>query len=92
MIVRKGEVFTIASGWYEGYDRAGPFVAIQGINVDAFVAEATVLITEKWEVSGLLCEIPNMMFEQGLIAKSPCRRMFLGAAGDIEIGEEKDEF
>lgn len=41
---------------------------------------------------GLLWEIARMMFEQGLIAKSPCRRLFLGAAGDIEIGEEKDEF
>lgn len=92
MIVKKGEVITIASGWYEGYDRAGPFVAIQDIDVDAFVAEATVLITEKSEVSGLLWEIPRMMFEQGLIAKSPCRRIFLGAAGDIEIGEEKGEF
>lgn len=46
MIVKKGEVFTIASGCYEGYDRAGPFVAIQDINVDAFVAEATVFIGE----------------------------------------------
>jgi hypothetical protein len=33
-----------------------------------------------------------MMFEQGLIAKSPCRGTFLGAAGDIETGEERDEF
>jgi hypothetical protein len=37
-------------------------------------------------------EIPKMMFEQGMTVKSPCRRIFLGAAGDIEIGEEKDEF
>jgi hypothetical protein len=43
-------------------------------------------------VSGLLRKIPKTMFEQGLIAKSPCRRIFFGAAGDIEIGEEKDEF
>ena len=33
-----------------------------------------------------------MMFEQGLIAKSPGLRIFLGAAGDIENGEERDGF
>jgi hypothetical protein len=33
-----------------------------------------------------------MMFEQELIAKLLCRRVFLGAAGDIDFGEKKDEF
>jgi hypothetical protein len=91
VIIRKGEVITIASGWFEKYDRAGPFVAVQDIDIDAFVAEATDQVVERPEIQALLRDIPKMMLERGLIALSPCRRIFLGVAGDIEIGEEKDE-
>lgn len=41
----------LASGIFEGYDRAGPFVATQDFDLDSFVAEAMKPLTEKWEVS-----------------------------------------
>jgi hypothetical protein len=29
MVMKAGEVISIASGIYEGYDRAGPFIVVQ---------------------------------------------------------------
>lgn len=40
MIVKKDEVITIASGIFEGYDRAGPFTATQNIDLEAFIFDA----------------------------------------------------
>ena len=59
MIVKAGEVICIASGKFEGYDRAGPFVATQDFDLDSFVAEATKPLTERWEVPSLLWNIPR---------------------------------
>lgn len=81
MIVKKGEVITIASGVFEGYDRAGPFMAVQDIDLDAFLAAARALLEEPWELSALLQSVPRMLHEQALIAKLPCRRIYLGSWG-----------
>ncbi|MEG5266336.1 hypothetical protein TRP66_18760 [Pseudomonas sp. JDS28PS106] len=91
MIVREGEVITIASGIFEGYDRAGPFVTLQDIDVDAFVVAAIGQLTERVEINSILREIPKILSEQGLIAGMPCRRIYLGAMGEVDISEEKEE-
>lgn len=91
MIVRKGEVITIASGIFEGYDRAGPFVATQDIDVDAIVADAVARIEKPWELRGVLSEIPKQLYERGLIEKLSCRRIYLGGLSDVDIREEADE-
>ncbi|WP_303049705.1 hypothetical protein [Pseudomonas viridiflava] len=43
-------------------------------------------------MSTLLRSIPKMLHEQGLIAELPCRWIYLGSMGEVEIGEEKDAF
>lgn len=92
MIVKAGEVICIASGIFEGYDRAGPFVATQDFDLDSFVAEATKPLTERWEVPSLLWNIPRMLFESGFITKLPCRKIYLGALGEVDIREEDEDF
>lgn len=92
MIVKAGEVICIASGIFEGYDRAGPFVATQDFDLDSFVAGKIQPLTELWEVSSLLSDIPRMLFETGFIAKLPCRKIYLGAMGEVDIQEEGEDF
>lgn len=92
MIVKAGEVICIASGIFEGYDRAGPFVATQDFDLDSFVAEATTQLTERWEVPSLLWNIPRMLFESGLVTALPCRKIHLGALGEVDIREEDEDF
>lgn len=41
MIVKKGDVLTLASGVFESYNREGPFIAVHGFDLDAFVSERT---------------------------------------------------
>ena len=43
----------------------------------------------KLEVDDLLEDIPAMLIERGLIAELPCRRIYLGAMGEIDIKAEK---
>lgn len=92
MIVKAGEVICIASGIFEGYARAGPFVATQDFDLDSFVAETMKPLTEKWEVSSLFGDIPRMLFESGFITELPCRKIYLGAMGEVNIAEEKEDF
>ena len=54
MIVKKGEVITIASGAFEGYDRAGPFIVTQDVDLEAFIVDARALLQEPWELNALL--------------------------------------
>jgi len=65
MIVKAGEVLCIASGIFENYDRAGPFVATQDFDLDSFIAEAMKPLTEKWEVSSLFGDIPRVFSKTG---------------------------
>ncbi|MDI3272472.1 hypothetical protein [Pseudomonas sp. AL03] len=92
MIVKAGEVICIASGIFEGYARAGPFVATQDFDLDSFVAEVIKPLTERWEVSSLLSEMPRILFECGLITKLPCRNIHLGAMGEVDIREVRKDF
>lgn len=91
MIVKAGEVICVASGVFEQYDRAGPFVATQDFDLDLFVEKVMPPTAEQWEISGLMRDIPRLLLEQGLIIKMPCRRIYLGAWGEFEIREEKDD-
>ncbi|MBA1244935.1 hypothetical protein [Pseudomonas japonica] len=91
MLIKKGEVLTIASGIYEGYDRAGPFVATQDFDLAVFVASAKDTVDEAWENAGLMYQIPRMLFAQGLVVMKPCRRIYLGWT-DLELGEEEEDF
>ena len=92
MIVKAGEVICIASGIFEGYARARPFVATQDFDLDSFVAETMKPLTEKWEVSSLFGDIPRMLFESGFITELPCRKIYLGAMGEVDIRVEKENF
>ena len=84
MIVKAGEVICIASGIFEVYARDGPFVATKDFDLDS--------LTEGWEVSSLLSHIPRMLFESGFITKLPCRKIHLGAMGEVDIREEDEDF
>lgn len=37
MVMKAGEVVCIASGIYEGYDRAGPFILVQDFDLEEFI-------------------------------------------------------
>jgi hypothetical protein len=82
----------LASDIFEGYVRAGPFVAAQDFDLGSFVTEVMKPLTERWEVSSLLSEIPRMLFECGIITKSPCRNIHLGAMGEVDIREVQEDF
>lgn len=91
MIVKAGEVICVASGVFEQYDRAGPFVATQDFDLDLFVEKVMPPTAEQLEISGLMRDIPRLLLEQGFIIKMPCRGIYLGAWGEFEIREEKDD-
>jgi hypothetical protein len=91
MIVKAGEVICVASGVFEQYDRAGPFVATQDFDLDLFVEKVMPPTAEQWEISGLMRDIPRLLLKQGFIIKMPCKRIYLGAWGEFEIREEKDD-
>lgn len=92
MVMKTAEVICIASGIYEGYDRTGPFIVARDFDLEAFVDKAKATVEESWGISGLMYEIPRMLLAQGLITKMPCRNIYLGAIGDFELGEEKEDF
>lgn len=91
MLLKKGEVVTVASGIFESYSREGPFVATQDFDLGAFVAKAVSAVMEAWEVTGVLWEVPRMLVEQGFLVELPCRRIHLGSLGDVELTEEKKD-
>lgn len=91
MLLKKGEVVTVASGIFESYSREGPFVATQDFDLGACVAKAVSAAAETWEVTGVLWEVPRMLVEQGLLLELPCRRIHLGSQGDVELTEEKKD-
>ena len=91
MLLKKGEVVSIASGIFEVYSREGPFVATQDFDLGAFVAETVSAVTETWEITELLWEVPRTLVDQGLLVELPCRRIHLGALGDVELTEEKKD-
>lgn len=92
MLMKMGEVICIASGIYEGYDRTGPFIVARDFNLEAFVDQAKASLTEPWEVSGLMYEIPRLLLAQGLISVMPCRKIYLGGLSEFELGEENEDF
>lgn len=61
MQLKKGEVISIASGVYDGYGRAGPFVVERDFDLEAFIDSARATVAEDWEVGGLMYEIPRML-------------------------------
>lgn len=91
MLMKAGEVICIVSGIYEGYDRAGPFIVAQDFDLEAFVYEAKMAITEPQDVSGLMYEIPSMLLAQGLISLMPCRKIYLGGISEFELREEGED-
>ncbi|QXG45611.1 hypothetical protein [Pseudomonas viridiflava] len=92
MLLKKGEVVSIASGIFESYSREGPFVATQDFDLGAYVAKTVSADTETWEVTGMLWEVPRLLVEQGLLVELPCRRVHLGASGEVDLTEEKKDF
>lgn len=89
MIVKKGDIITLASGIFESYNREGPFIAIHGFDLGAFVSERAHAGMTRLEVDDLLEGIPAMLIERGLLTELPCRRIYLGAMGEIDIKAEK---
>ncbi|MBA1245880.1 hypothetical protein G7016_24460 [Pseudomonas japonica] len=92
MILKAGEVIAVASGIYEGYDKAGPFIVARDFDLQAFVDQADAALSEELGVSGLMYEIPRMLLAQGFISVMPCRKIYLGGFREFELGEEKDDF
>jgi hypothetical protein len=91
-ILRPGDVITIASGKFEGYDRAGPFLVQREFDLDVFVREAktSTPVTERWEATDLMLDIPRQLLEQGYIQRLPCRRLYLGAYDDFDVRDEHE--
>jgi hypothetical protein len=46
---------------------------------------------EQGEIFAVMRDIPRLLLEQGLITKVPCKNIYLGAWGEFEIREEKDD-
>lgn len=90
-IVKKGEIICVASGVYEGYGTAGPYVVVQQFSLDAFIESVTPAISEPWEIDELMRSLPQLLLEKGLISELPCRRIYLGAWGEFGIQEGKDD-
>lgn len=91
MIMNEGEIITIASGAYETYGRRGPFIVAKDFDLEAFVEEAKTTISEAWEVTGLMSQIPQLLVEQGLIAPMQCRNIYLEDYAGFDLGEEKQD-
>ncbi|WP_315337350.1 MULTISPECIES: hypothetical protein [Pseudomonas] len=91
MILKAREVICIASGVFEGYDKAGPFMALRDFDLDAFIETITPSAPEPWEVENLMRSLPGVLLENGFITKVPCRMVYLGAWGEFDIREEKDD-
>jgi hypothetical protein len=91
MIVKAGEVICVASGVLEQYDRAGPFAATQDFDLDLFVEKMMPPTAEQGEIFDLMRDIPRLLLEQGFITIVPCKMIYLGAWGEFEIREEKDD-
>lgn len=92
MLLKKGEVVTIASGIFESYSRDGPFVVAKDFDLGAFVTESVSAVTQNWEVSGVLSDVSRTLVEHGLLVELPCRRIHLGSLGDVELTEENTDF
>lgn len=91
MQLKKGDIVSIASGVWEGYNRTGPFIVERDFDLAAFIDAARATIDEDWEVSGLMYEIPRTLLAQGFISKHPCRRIFLGAWNEFDLDEESED-
>lgn len=91
-ILRPGDVITIASGKFEGYDRSGPFLVQREFDLGTFVRDSknSTPITERWEATDLMRDIPRRLLEQGYIQRLPCRRLYLGAYDDFDVREESE--
>ncbi|WP_341961795.1 hypothetical protein [Pseudomonas sp. RC10] len=90
MLIRKGEIISIASGAFEGFETSGPFVAEQDFDFSDFVDEARATLPEsasRLDVQDLMDAIPDQLLKRGLIAKVPCRNLHLGAFGDWDLQE-----
>jgi hypothetical protein len=91
MIIKEGEVICVASGVFEAYDKAGPFIAVRDFDLNAVIETITPSAPEAWEVENLMRSLPEVLLENGFITKVPCRMVYLGAWGEFDIREEKDD-
>lgn len=91
-ILRPGDVITIASGIFEGYDRSGPFLVEREFDLVAFVRQVknSTPATERWEATDLMLDIPRRLLERGYIQRLPCRRLYLGAYDDFDVRDDSE--
>ncbi|UVM49193.1 hypothetical protein LOY38_22940 [Pseudomonas sp. B21-015] len=92
MIFNKGEVICIASGGFGGYDRNGPYVAVRDFDISAFIEKIRLPNMTPLDAGDLMREIPSLLIAQGLLVKMPCRNVYLGAFGEFDLGEERDNY
>lgn len=90
MLVKKGDVVCIASGYFESYERNGSYVAAQDFDIAAFIETIRSPNMTPLDAGDLMREIPGLLIAQGLLVKMPCRNIYLGAFGEFDIGEERD--
>lgn len=66
VVLKSSEVISTASGIFEGYDKAGPFIVVRDFDLEASVEQTKAAIKEPWEISELMHEIPRMLVARGL--------------------------
>jgi hypothetical protein len=89
--IKKGEVICIASGVFESYHRFGPFLVEMDFDLNEFVTSVNHSKKENWEIAELMHDIPRMLLAQGILSPIACRNVHLGAFGELQIKEEKDD-
>jgi hypothetical protein len=91
-LIEKGEVICIASGVFESYHRFGPFLVEMEFDLHEFVTTVNHSQKESLEIVELMREIPRMLLAQGILSAIACRNVHLGAFGELQIKEEKDDY
>ena len=76
MLLKKGEVVTVASGIFESYSREGPFVATQDFDLGACVAKAVSAAAETWEVSAAVGAEKAVILLVARLMTSPAQRSY----------------
>lgn len=67
-------------------------MALQDFDLDALVGEKVFAGMSRLEIDDVLDAVPGMLIARGVLAELPCRKIYLGAMGLVDIKVEKDSF
>jgi len=88
LLILKGEMLCIAHGVFEGYDRQGPFVANEDLDVNALMDAEIGSSADPVDVEATMRNIAARLLNRGVISELPCRNVYLGSFGEVGIKEE----